>query len=151
MSAGGPRTAREALIGELMGELDRLLSRVEALPGGLAASERSLLDSVRVLDEGAQRYRQAVVDFTEATRLELVAYLEQRAKLTGDAAVTDLEGGIARLIARDFAAEVGGLEQRLQATMPGGKGTRWLVVLETLMLGTVAGAAAGIIVVMMLR
>lgn len=72
----GPRTAREALIAELLGDVDRLLARVEALPALVAGAEGRLSGTVAALDEAGDKYRLAVTAFTEQAKADLSEYLD---------------------------------------------------------------------------
>lgn len=72
----GPRTAREALIAELLGDVDGLLARVEALPALVAGAEGRLSGTVAALDEAGDKYRLAVTAFTEQAKADLSEYLD---------------------------------------------------------------------------
>jgi hypothetical protein len=74
-----PRTTREALVAELLGELDSLLTRAEQLPGAIAEAESQLLHTIRILDDAGNKYRVVVTTFTEEAKLSLTAYLQQKA------------------------------------------------------------------------
>lgn len=72
-----PSTAREALIAEILGDLDVLLSRAEALPQALKESEIAFLASVAALDAGGDRYRMAITQFNEEAKREIHNALER--------------------------------------------------------------------------
>jgi len=74
-----PRTAREALIAEMLGELDELLRRAEHLPGTIADAEAHLARTIDALNEAGDKYRMAVTAFTEQARTELTGYLQLKA------------------------------------------------------------------------
>lgn len=71
-----PRTAREALIAEVLGDLDGLLTRVEALPAMVAGAEGKLSDTIAALNEAGDKYRLAVTAFTEQAKADLSEYLD---------------------------------------------------------------------------
>ena len=71
-----PRTAREALIAEMLGDLDLLLTRVEALPSLFANTEERLTSTVTALDNAGDKYRMAITAFTEQAKTELAEYLD---------------------------------------------------------------------------
>ena len=73
-----PRTAREALIAEMLGDLDLLLARVEALPALVASAEERLTNTVTVLDNAGDKYRMAITAFTEQAKTELAEYLDRK-------------------------------------------------------------------------
>jgi hypothetical protein len=78
MSAAEPRTSREALIAVMLGEIDGLLSRVEALPGKVTEAEARLLATVVALDMAGDKYRDMITAFTEKAKSETAGYLEQK-------------------------------------------------------------------------
>lgn len=75
----GPRTTREALIAEMLGELDTLLARVEALPKEISAAETQVANTVATLNEAGDKYRMAVTAFTEQAKTELKEFLQRKA------------------------------------------------------------------------
>lgn len=79
MSPPRPNTTREALIAEVLGELDGLLARVEALPDKVASAELKLTATVAALTDASDQYRLAVTAFNEEAKQELTGYLERTA------------------------------------------------------------------------
>ena len=73
-----PRTTREALIAEMLGDLDLLLARVEALPALVASAEERLTSTVTALDNAGDKYRMAITAFTEQAKTELAEYLDRK-------------------------------------------------------------------------
>jgi hypothetical protein len=73
-----PRTTREALIAQMLGELDGLLTRAERLPEAITEAESRLAATSRVLSDAGDRYRIAVTVFTEEAKSVLTGYLEQK-------------------------------------------------------------------------
>ena len=74
-----PRTAREALIAEMLGDLDLLLARVEALPALLVATaEERFTSTVTALDNAGDKYRMAITAFTEQAKTDLAEYLDRK-------------------------------------------------------------------------
>lgn len=73
-----PRTAREALIAEMLGDLDTLLTRIDALPVLVTAAEEKLSGTVTALDDAGDKYRMAVTAFTEAGKAELSEHLDNK-------------------------------------------------------------------------
>ena len=76
---GEPRTTREALIAELLGDLDELLTRAEQLPTSIAEAEKRLTTTARVLHDAGDKYRLTVTLFTEEAKSTLHDYLQQKA------------------------------------------------------------------------
>jgi hypothetical protein len=71
-----PRTTREALIAELLGDLDGLLTRVEALPPLVDSAESKLSGTIAALDNAGDKFRLAVTAFTEQAKADLTEYLD---------------------------------------------------------------------------
>jgi hypothetical protein len=55
-----PRSVREALVAELLGDVDVILTRFEALVPAVADAEKRVLDSVAVLEGAGDRKTQQV-------------------------------------------------------------------------------------------
>lgn len=64
------RTTREALIAEMLGDLDILLNRTEKLPVQLAAITHALNDAT-------DRYRTTVSEFTQSAKTELTEHVSR--------------------------------------------------------------------------
>lgn len=71
-----PNSLREALIAEMMGDLSRLLERLEALPGLADSTEEKLIKTVRALETAGESYNQAVLAANLRSKNEMLAYLE---------------------------------------------------------------------------
>ena len=109
-----PRTTREALVAELLGDLDGLLARVEALPQAVADAEAKLTGTVASLDAAGDRFRLAITAFTDQARGELTDYLERKAGEVASrtveeqrAALQDVARSAFRSEASDKAARLG--------------------------------------------
>lgn len=72
-----PRTVREALVAELLGDVDTLLTRLEALAPTVASAEKSVLDSVAALEGAGDRYRMVITAFSEQAKKDLADYLDR--------------------------------------------------------------------------
>lgn len=68
-----PRTAREALIAELLCDVQEVLDRVDAIKVEVKESEESFVATLKALDEGSDRFRMAVTSFTEDAKRELAS------------------------------------------------------------------------------
>ena len=100
-----PRTAREALMAELLGDMDALLERVEALPGQVTASEERLAASVAALEEAGDRFRLAVTAFTEQAKTELSDYLDRKAGEAADRTVAEQRAALEEAARAVFRSE----------------------------------------------
>ena len=74
-----PRTTREALVAELLGDLDSLLTRVETLPRTFADAEAKLTGTVSCLNSAGDQFRMAITAFTSEARGELTDFLQRKA------------------------------------------------------------------------
>lgn len=73
------RTAKEALIAQLLGELDTLLHRVEVLPKQVNNAQEELALTVKALVAAGEKYRTVVTQFTEDAKTELSDFIERKA------------------------------------------------------------------------
>lgn len=87
----GPRTTREALIAELLGDVDGLLARVEALPAMVAAAEDKMTGTAKALEDAGDKYRLAVTAFTEQAKADLSEYLDMKTGQAGLVAAKTVE------------------------------------------------------------
>lgn len=87
----GSRTTREALIAELLGDLDGLIARVEALPAVVAGAEGKLSGTVAALDDAGDKFRLAVTAFTEQAKADLSEYLDIKIALAAQAVTKTVE------------------------------------------------------------
>lgn len=87
----GPRTTREALIAELLGDVDGLLARVEALPALVAAAEEKMTGTAKALEDAGDKYRLAVTAFTEQAKADLSDYLDMKTGQAGQVAAKTVE------------------------------------------------------------
>jgi hypothetical protein len=104
----GPRTTREALIAEVLGDLDALLTRVEALPVVVAAAEEKLIGTVTALNDAGDKYRMAVTAFNEQAKADLTEYLDLKAAQVSAKTVEEQRAAlqeVARLAFRSEASD----------------------------------------------
>lgn len=65
----GPRVSREALIAEMLGDLDTLVTRIETLPSTSAGAQDRAAGAVASLNGAGDKYRLAVTDSPKKQRL----------------------------------------------------------------------------------
>lgn len=99
---GEPRTAREALIAEMIGDLDVLLARSEALPALVSAAEENIARTVAALADAGDKYRMAVTAFSEQAKAELTDYLEHKASKTSEEMRATLQDIAQQALAKEF-------------------------------------------------
>ena len=73
------RTARDAIAAEILGDIDTLLARVEALPATVDDAVRRIAATATALDAAGDKYRMAVTAFTEETKVELTEFIQRKA------------------------------------------------------------------------
>ncbi len=78
MSVSSPRTARDALLAEVLDEVDLLHRQVAALPQSLGTVEVKLAHTVSVLDQAADNFRMAVTAFSEQAKVDLLEFHERK-------------------------------------------------------------------------
>jgi len=78
-------TTREAYIAEMLGDMDTILARFEALPGVIADAEEKIANTAAALDDAGDKYRMAVTAFTEQAKTELSEHVARKAGEAGDA------------------------------------------------------------------
>ncbi|MDF0606763.1 hypothetical protein HZU77_014030 [Neisseriaceae bacterium TC5R-5] len=103
-----PRTTREALIAEMLGDLDTLLARVEALPDLVSSSEKKITDTVAALEDAGDKYRMAVTAFNEQAKTDLAEYLDRKTAEISSKTVEEQRAAIqeaARLAFRSEASD----------------------------------------------
>ena len=100
-----PRTTREALIAEMLGDLDTLLDRVEALPALVAAAEEKLSGTVTALDDAGDKYRMAVTAFNEQAKADLTEYLDRKAVEVSSKTVEEQRAAIQEAARMAFRSE----------------------------------------------
>lgn len=75
---GDPRNVREALIAELLGDVDKILTRLEALTPAVASAEKGVLDSVAALESAGDRYKSVITTFSDKAKADLGDYLDRK-------------------------------------------------------------------------
>lgn len=113
----GPRTAREALIAELLGDVDRLLARVEALPAQVAAAEANVAGTITGLNEAGDRFRLAVTAFAEEARTGLAEYVQRKAGEAGSRAAEEARAAMIDAARQAFRSEASDRAAQLANTL----------------------------------
>lgn len=80
----GANTAREAMIAEMLGDMDAILARFETLPDMVADAEGKIATTVAALEDAGDKYRMAVTAFTEQAKTELSEHFDRKAGETGE-------------------------------------------------------------------
>jgi exonuclease VII large subunit len=73
-----PRTVKEALVAEMLGEIDALLTRCETCSAAVSALQAQMASSTATLDAAGERYRITISTYTEQVKQEVSHYLERK-------------------------------------------------------------------------
>ena len=113
----GPRTAREALIAEAIGDLAVMLDRVEALPPAMDKSHRELVDARTQLATPLSSFEGQVTAQTDKLKLEAVKYIVARTDQAARQMVEAHTQSMSETIRPLFKAAVDAALQRLAASL----------------------------------
>lgn len=103
-----PRTTREALIAEVLGEMDGLVTRIETLQKAIDATDARLARTAATLNQSTDKYRHALSTFADQAKTDVTRHLQQ---LASDAAAKTLDDQRAAMLTAArfaFRAEVSG-------------------------------------------
>jgi len=71
-----PRTNRDALAALVLGEIDTLLDKLEALQGNVNATSENIKVTINQLEAAGEKYNQAVLAANLRSKNEMIAYLK---------------------------------------------------------------------------
>lgn len=71
-----PRTARDALMLEVLGDLDGIIKEIDKFPEMMKTVEGSYLATVKTLTEASDQYKDAIVKFSEAAKRDLENHIK---------------------------------------------------------------------------
>lgn len=74
-----PKTTKEALIAEMLGDIDTMMQRVEQYPTIIKAVENGLLESARSLETAGAHFRKAAREYTEQAKESLQNFTAEKA------------------------------------------------------------------------
>lgn len=100
-----PRTAREALIAEMLGDLDTLLARIEALPLLVSTAEEKISATVTALGDAGDKYRMAITAFSEQAKTDLSEYLDRKTLESASKTVEEQRSAIQEAARMAFRSE----------------------------------------------
>lgn len=150
-----PNTAREALIAEMLGDLDSIIQRAERLPAMVDAAEGKLTATAKALESAGDKYRLAVTAFNEEAKAELSEYLDRK---TTQAVAKTLEENkaamqdAARLAFRSEASEkAANLGIVLADAAQIFRRSMWSRILEHAITAMIASATTAALVYLLLR
>ena len=74
-----PKTTKEALIAEMLGDIDAMMQRIEQYPAILKAVETGLLESARTMETAGANIRKAAREYTEQAKESLQNFTSEKA------------------------------------------------------------------------
>lgn len=101
-----PHTVREALMAEVLGDLDKLLTRIEGFPELIISVEEKLTHTVAALNDAGNKYRIAVNTFNEQAKKDLAHYLDTKTASATSKAFEEQSLAIQKAAHTAFNAEI---------------------------------------------
>jgi len=146
----GPLTIREQTASAILGELDGLLARVEALPAAVSAAEERLTATVAALDNAGDKYRMAVTSFNDEAKAELAEYLDRKTTQVASKTVEEQRSALqeaARIAFRSEASDkAANLGLVLGEAAKEFRRSMWSRLIETAIISMIAsGFTAGLV------
>lgn len=108
-----PRTLREAIAVEMMGEADKVLKRVEALPAMVTSVENKLAVTVAALEGAADKYRMLMTSITEQAKAEASEYFDRKQAVTISKTAEELRVAMQEAARMAFRSEASDKAARL--------------------------------------
>ncbi|HPW08919.1 MAG TPA: hypothetical protein PLD78_14835 [Burkholderiaceae bacterium] len=115
MSVASPRTARDALLAEILDEVDSLHRQVLALPDSLVAMEVKLAQTVTVLDQAADNFRMAVTAFSEQAKVDLLEFHERKTQQASNLILGQQQRAISELVSSVLASRIENSTQQIDS------------------------------------
>lgn len=151
--SGDPRTMRDALAAQVLGDIDTLLDKLDATNLAVTVSAEKTQETIRRLEEAGETYNQAVLAANMRSKQEMVAYLK-----TVTSAVISTTGDeqrelIRSLLREAISDEINTLKQSIANTRPA-IGTPfasgWMVTTIVCMLTAVITSASTVAMIRMI-
>jgi hypothetical protein len=139
-----PATAREALIAEAIGDVAKLLVRMEAVAPALHEACGALQQARLDLDEKVADYERRMAATTEFAKNEVVRHIAARTDEASRRSIDHQARAMADAARVAFGIETGATMQRLQATLKPlleRRGQRWESWLTHIAAAAVSAAA----------
>jgi hypothetical protein len=145
-----PRTHRDAFAVQVLGEIDTLLDKVEALTETINDKGAKIQLTLNQLEGAGDKYNQAVIAANLRSKNEMLAYLETASKISIATTTEEQREIVQRLIREAVSNEITTLKKVLSEASRNHRMpfiTRWSGLLgNTLMLNLVCGLLGGMLV-----
>jgi hypothetical protein len=141
-----PRTMRDALAAQVLGDIDVLLDKSDSAAATITAAVERLEATIRRLEEAGESYNQAVLAANMRSKKELMAYLKTVTTATVSA-TADEQREIMRGLLRDAVTdEITALKQAMTRTAGAYKTSSVPLALMCVASGLIASAATAAVI-----
>lgn len=108
-----PRTNRDALAALVLGEIDTLLDKLEALQGNVNATSENIKVTINHLEAAGEKYNQAVLAANLRSKNEMIAYLKTVSATTIAKTTEEQREIVQKLIREAVSKEITTLKKAL--------------------------------------
>ncbi|MDD2739449.1 MAG: hypothetical protein PHR94_11000 [Methylomonas lenta] len=120
-SEKNPRTMRDALAAQVLGDIDLLLDKADLATAKTTASVERLEETIRRLEEAGESYNQAVLAANMRSKKELMAYLKTVTTATVSATADEQREVLRGLLRELVSDEISALKLTISGTAVGHK------------------------------
>lgn len=114
-----PRTMRDALAAQVLGDIDVLLDKSDSAAATIIAAVERLETTIRRLEEAGESYNQAVLAANMRSKKELMAYLKTVTTATVSATADEQREVMRGLLREAVTDEITALKQAMSGTAGG--------------------------------
>lgn len=108
-----PRTMRDALAAQVLGDIDVLLDKSDSAAATITAAVERLEVTIRRLEEAGESYNQAVMAANMRSKKELMAYLKTVTTATVSATVDEQREIVRGLVREAVSDEIAALKKAI--------------------------------------
>jgi ABC-type transporter Mla subunit MlaD len=141
---GDPRTMRDALAAQVLGDIDTLLDKLDTTNAAVNGSADKIQETILRLEEAGESYNQAVLAANMRSKQEMVAYLKT-VTATVVSTTGDEQREIIRALLREaISDEIAALKRSIANSSKGNGASlasQWLVTIIVCMLTALLASA----------
>ena len=108
-----PRTNRDAFAALVLGEIDTILDKIEALQGNINSASANLQVTIKELEVASDAYHQAVLAANLRSKNEMIAYLKTVSATTIAITIEEQREIVQKLIREAVSKEITALKKAL--------------------------------------
>ncbi|PPD24626.1 MAG: hypothetical protein CTY24_00115 [Methylobacter sp.] len=150
---GDPRTMRDALAAQVLGDIDTLLDKADAVADAVNSSAAKMDETIRRLEGAGETYNQAVLAANMRSKNEMVAYLKT-VTTTVVATTGDEQREIIRALLREAVSDEITTLKRSIAESSEANGSplalRWMVTILICMFTALLSSAGTVVFIRLL-